>query len=436
MEKMLMKLRALNLPEPILVVGMGISGRRALDLLREAGYEAFGVDEKVSERRIHQRNLDDPEALKEAGLLVVSPGIDRRREAFKHTFVQQINDVELFALLNDKPVLAVTGSNGKSTVVTLLHEALLSVGKKSKLCGNIGYSVLEALFSDDETDCFVMELSSYQLEICPSLHPMVGAILNITPDHLDRYDSMNDYIQAKANLAVQSNITIFNVDDEHCLELTELAMNAILFGENPSLPNRVENGQILINHEAIVSTDSLNLVGKHNEINVLCVLLFLKAFGIDPKSALPAIQSFKGLPHRAQVVAERNGVKFVDDSKATNIGAVIACLAGLSAPIILIAGGVGKGQDFNLLTTEMKKHPIKTTLLIGKDNADLESALKAENLPFEVCGEMVQAVKRAKALAVSGDIVLLSPATASFDQYSGYHERGNHFAYEAQQNCN
>lgn len=171
METMLKRLRALNLAQPILVVGMGLSGRATLDLLREAGYEAWGVDEKFSERRIYQRDLNDPAALAEAQTLVISPGIDRRKPAIASSFAAQLNDIEIFARLNDRPVLAVTGSNGKSTVVSLLQEALRSVGKASELCGNIGRSVLETLFQAPAAEVFVLELSSYQLELCPSLLP-------------------------------------------------------------------------------------------------------------------------------------------------------------------------------------------------------------------------------------------------------------------------
>lgn len=437
MTNLLMKLRALNLHEPVLVVGMGESGKVTLDLLREAGYEAFGVDEKFAERRVYQRSLDEPSALQDAGTLVVSPGIDRRREAFKHTFAPQINDVELFARLNDKPVLAVTGSNGKSTVVTLLAQALNDLGKQSALCGNIGYPVLSALFAEGaaQNEFYVLELSSYQLELCPSLYPKVGAVLNVTPDHLDRYDDFAAYAAAKENLVRQSQICVLNAEDDACANMMDSALNVLLFGQSASLPNRAEAGQLWVNDQAVFACQDLGITGGHNELNALCVLLMLSALGLSAGDVRKTLIGFKGLPHRVQLVAECNGVQFIDDSKATNIGATQAALAGFDRPMVLILGGVGKDQDFNLLAQTLVEHPMKHILLIGKDNRTLESALVAHAVPFEVCGTMEVAVKRAKALCVAGDIVLLSPATASFDQYSGYHERGNHFAYEAQSTC-
>ena len=435
METMLKRLRALNLAQPILVVGMGLSGRATLDLLREAGYEAWGVDEKFSERRIYQRDLNDPAALAEAQTLVISPGIDRRKPAIASSFAAQLNDIEIFARLNDRPVLAVTGSNGKSTVVSLLQEALRSVGKASELCGNIGRSVLETLFQAPAAEVFVLELSSYQLELCPSLNPHVGAILNITPDHLDRYDSFADYAAAKARLAVQSTICVLNGDDEHCLALAEEAQNVIYFGTAPTMANRVAEGALYIKNQKILEVAELQLNGTHNASNVLCALLMLQALGLEPAAVLPALKRFPGLPHRSQTVAEVNGVRYIDDSKATNIGATAAALAGLKAPVYLIAGGVGKGQDFELLAREIQRHRVRKILLIGTDNAAMTAAFRAAGLDFEDCGDMVRAVQRAKALAQPGEVVLLAPATASFDQYSGYDARGNHFAYEAQNSC-
>ena len=435
METLLKRLRALNLAEPIFVVGMGISGRTALDLLREAGYEAFGVDEKVAERRIYQRDLNDPAALQEAKTLVISPGIDRRRPAIAGSYADQINDVEIFARLNHKPVLAVTGSNGKSTVVSLLQAVLPTLGRKSRLCGNIGRSVLDALFQEEEADCYVLELSSYQLELCPSLLPTVGAILNITPDHLDRYDSFADYAAAKGRLAVQSSVILLNGDDENCLALAKDAQNVVFFGTAPTLANRVSGGAIYINHEKILDTASLQLNGDHNGSNVLCALLMLAELGLNLKDALPAVRAFPGLKHRVQTVAEINGVRFIDDSKATNVGATQAALAGLSAPIYLIAGGVSKNQDFRPLAATLKGSSVKKVLLIGTDNRDMVAAFSAAGLAYEDCGDMVRAVQRAKELAQAGEVVLLSPATASFDQYTGYDKRGDHFAYEAQGSC-
>ena len=435
MDTMTSKLRALALAEPIFVVGMGASGHVALDLLREAGYDAIGLDERLNERRIEKRDFDDPQAFAGAGTLVVSPGIDRRRAAFTHSYAQQINDIELFARLNDKPVLAVTGSNGKSTVVTLLAQALNHAGHKAKLGGNIGRPVLDALFDGEAADCYVIELSSYQLELCPSLYPRVAAVLNVTPDHLDRYDDFAAYAAAKANLVRQSSICILNGDDEACVAMAEDGQNIIYYGTSATLPNRVEGGKIWLHGHALLETARLRLGGAHNHANILCTLLMLEAYGVAPQQVLSALETFAGLPHRMQLVSEENGVRWYDDSKATNIGAAAAALAGIDGAVVLIAGGVGKNQDFSLLARELQQANLRGVLLIGVDNRDMAAAFTAAGIAFEDCGTMDKAVARARALAQAGDSVLLAPATASFDQYSGYDARGDAFAYEVTSTC-
>lgn len=435
MDTMTSKLRALALAEPIFVVGMGASGHVALDLLREAGYDAIGLDERLDERRIEKRDFDDPQAFAGAGTLVVSPGVDRRRAAFTHSYAQQINDIELFARLNDKPVLAVTGSNGKSTVVTLLAQALNHAGHKAKLCGNIGRPVLDALFDGEPADCYVIELSSYQLELCPSLYPRVAAVLNVTPDHLDRYDDFAAYAAAKANLVRQSSICILNGDDEACVAMAEDGQNIIYYGTSATLPNRVEGGKIWLHGHALLETARLRLGGAHNHTNILCTLLMLEAYGVAPQQVLSALETFAGLPHRMQLVSEENGVRWYDDSKATNIGAAAAALAGIDGAVVLIAGGVGKNQDFSLLARELQQANLRGVLLIGVDNRDMAAAFTAAGIAFEDCGTMDKAVARARALAQAGDSVLLAPATASFDQYSGYDARGDAFAYEVTSTC-
>ena len=435
MDTMTSKLRALALAEPIFVVGMGASGHVALDLLREAGYDAIGLDERLDERRIEKRHFDDPQAFAGAGTLVVSPGVDRRRAAFTHSYAQQINDIELFARLNDKPVLAVTGSNGKSTVVTLLAQALNHAGHKAKLCGNIGRPVLDALFDGEAADCYVIELSSYQLELCPSLYPRVAAVLNVTPDHLDRYDDFAAYAAAKANLVRQSSICILNGDDEACVAMAEDGQNIIYYGTSATLPNRVEGGKIWLHGHALLETARLRLGGAHNHTNILCTLLMLEAYGVAPQQVLSALETFAGLPHRMQLVSEENGVRWYDDSKATNIGAAAAALAGIDGAVVLIAGGVGKNQDFSLLARELQQANLRGVLLIGVDNRDMAAAFTAAGIAFEDCGTMDKAVARARAIAQAGDSVLLAPATASFDQYSGYDARGDAFAYEVTSTC-
>ncbi len=433
MDRLFSKIRALNLPEPIGVVGMGISGLAALEILRKAGYNAIGFDEKKVAPDIQKVNLDD-NLFADFATLVVSPGIDRRRRSFQQTHAMVINDVEIFARVVEKPVAAVTGSNGKSTIVTLLAKALKALGHKVCLCGNIGRSVIEAMLEVyDDVDYYVIELSSYQLEICPSLAPKVGAIINITPDHLDRYDSFADYGNAKASLAKQSQIAVLNADDAHCLEIAKSLPASILFGRQAGEANRVGREDIFIDNQAVLRLSELTLHGRHNYSNVLCVLLMMRALGEAIELALASIKAFSGLEHRMRKVREFNGVCWINDSKATNIGATAAALYGVKQPVVLIAGGLGKGQDFNELVAVIKQAKVKQVLLIGLDNTALISALTQGKIPFQDCTNLDKAVKEAAIIAQPGDWVLLSPACASFDQFEDYEHRGCYFSEKVAQ---
>lgn len=427
MDKYLHKLRALNLSEPIVVVGMGVSGASALDVLREAGYDAIGCDEHKSGRHIQRVNLDQA-VFTEVGTLVVSPGIDRRRRAFVDIGADVVNDIELFARVVEKPVVAVTGSNGKSTVVTLLTEALQALGQSVRLCGNIGTPVMDALLDAPQSaDYYVLELSSYQLELCPSLTPAVGAIVNISPDHLDRYDSFADYCAAKAKLAWQSQVVVLNADDDACRQLSDEILNPVFFGTAEVEKHRVQAGQIIVDNQPILQAETLLLSGEHNQSNVLSVLLILQALGLDFAPALTAIQHFAGLPHRMYLARERNGVRWINDSKATNIGATVAALQGATAPLILIVGGVGKGQDFSALSAVVAQSSVKQVLLIGTDSSDLAKAFGKDKVATENCQTLDKAVQYAATIAQAGDWVLLSPACASFDQFDNYEARGEYF---------
>lgn len=430
------KLYALGLVEPIAVVGMGTSGTVALKLLREAGYDAFGVDDHKAARHVLQADLDDPDALRAAATMVLSPGVDSRKAAVAHSKAIKINDIELFARLNDKPVYAVTGSNGKSTVVTLLADCLRHVGQNAVLCGNIGRPVLDALFVEEDADCYVLELSSYQLEFCPSLRPKVGAITNISPDHLDRYDNMAAYVDAKANLVRQSEICVLNHEDGWVAALAQYAAQVRWFAAHDRrCDNRLQDGQIVLGGQAVLPVSALTLQGTPNYLNVLVVLMMLEAAGVGVDAVRAVLETFAGLPHRMQLVGEKGGVRYIDDSKATNIGAAAAALSGLSAPLHLIAGGVGKGQDFNEFASVILGSTVRNILLIGVDNTAMMQAFDRVGLKYEDCITIDQAVARAQALALPGDVVLLSPATASFDQFSGYAERGAAFAYEVDNTC-
>ena len=425
------KLKALDLKQPIAVLGMGISGKAALGFLKKADYEVVGLDEKEKED-CQVVNLDEEQALKGYNTLIISPGIDARKKAIAEALranseVALINDVELFGRLVEKPVVAITGSNGKSTVVCMIADILNGQGRKAVLCGNIGRSVLEALATaEEDTEFFVLELSNYQLENCPSLKIQVGAVLNVSPDHLDRYNSYEDYVAAKANLAKQAQICVLNADDIACQKMGETTAKPLWFGLKGE--NRYSVNEVILHNYFVLGAEDLKIEGATNKANALVSLLVIEALGCNTDAALEVLKNFKGLSHRMSLVGEWNSIKWIDDSKATNIGATAAALAGIANPIWLIAGGVGKGQDFSLLATEIKKHQVKKVLLIGLDNGDLVKALSEAEIDFIDCKDMTHAIATALTQSTEGDVILLSPACASFDQFSGYAERGDCFA--------
>lgn len=440
MKEKLAALAALKLAEPVVVVGAGVSGLAALRYLKQAGYCAYAVDERKTGDGIVAGDFQQAELLAEVGTIVLSPGVDSRLPAIAQSKAEIINDVEIFARLiqqcGQKPIYGVTGSNGKSTVVTLLCEALQAQDRHVELCGNIGRSVLEAYFASqycDGADVYVLELSSYQLEYCPSLRLNVGAVLNLSPDHLDRYDSYEAYVKAKQNLVLHSGKCVLNQDDEQCVLMGQYAQTAhayqgeiIWFGGESA--HCVRDNAIYLDNQPLISTEALKLQGKHNYANVLVAVLMLKLAGDLHQRAIEAIARFVGLAHRVQWIAEIAGVRYIDDSKATNIGATVAALSAFHAPIHLILGGVGKGQDFRLLAQALLTAEIRQILVIGKENQALIAALEACGLAYENCVVLEKALEKARAKACAGEMVMLSPACASLDQYVSYAQRGEAFA--------
>ena len=425
------KLRDLKLAAPIAVVGMGTSGRSVLRCLEKAGYPVRGYDEHSADGAC-QVSFDDPSVFAGAATLVVSPGVDRRRAALARANAEVINDIEIFARLAEPPIAALTGSNGKSTVACMLAESVRALGLSVRLCGNIGRPVLDALFDwPEDRDLYVVELSSYQLELCPSLRVDVAAVLNVSPDHLDRYNSYGDYIAAKANLARQSRVCIFNGDDPVCVEMARLARQAVFFGRGRD--HRVEKGGLWVDNRMVIAADALAVHGNANLDNALAALLMGRSLGISEDDLAVPLCAFRGLAHRMTEVDQSGDVLFLDDSKATNTAAAIAALDGAERPTWLIAGGVGKGQDFSAFAQAIRAAPVREVLLIGVDNRTMLAAFAAAGVPYRVCGDLASAVAYAKARAVAGDQVLLSPATASFDQFGGFAERGERFAEAVRQ---
>lgn len=424
-----------------LVIGLGISGQSCLRYLLAQQEPVRALDTRAQPPgivEVKQAFVDVPmhlgswneNWLAEARRLIVSPGIAvstseiaRQSAAGKEV----IGDIELFARAASVPVAAITGSNAKSTVTTLLGEVAVACGKRALAGGNLGTPALDLLGQNAEL--YVLELSSFQLETTWSLGAQVAAILNISEDHLDRYPSLVEYIAAKQRIYDGCDVAVWNHDDENTRPQRPVA-RAISFGMHPQADYRLDavRGMLMAHGVDLCPASALSMRGNHNALNVLAVLAMAEALELDQQVALEAVQRFSGLPHRCNLVAEHRGVQWFNDSKGTNVGATLAALAGIGPAIdgrvILIAGGQGKGQDFSPLAAPAAQY-LRAAILIGEDADKVAQGLGDVSCHF--AADMNDAVRRASLLAESGDAVLLSPACASFDMFKGYADRGDAF---------
>ncbi len=446
------KLNNLNLPQPIAIIGAGVTGKSCFNLLQKAGIASRVFDERDSVSA-HFVGLEEhvqlgafcADTFAGYGTILLSPGVDTRRGCFAKVQKGIVTDIELFARLTEKPVIGVTGSNGKSTVVTLLHQVTQLAGKDYALCGNIGLPVLQALMENEATcDGYIIELSSYHLERAPTLKPHIGVWLNVSPDHLDRYDSYEDYVKTKANVFKQSDINVINADDplvyqhgkqwqtthaaiyfsQRIYDVDWLFYRGHIFDQDHLDVLDVANEEVNFD-DAVFALKDFAQIGTHHADNLMAVFAVAERLGIDAEITAQACKAFRPLPCRAVVVGEHEGMTFINDSKGTNIGATAASIAGIERPIILIAGGQGKGQDFSELA-EVSRGRVKMALLFGQDAEMIAQAL-SPHITCQCLADLETAVERSFALGERKDVVLLSPACASFDQYSSYLKRGEHF---------
>ena len=377
-----------------------------------------------------------------ADLIAISPGIAKDQEPIASALargVELVGDMELFAraLPPAQKVLAVTGSNGKTTVTALTGALARAAGLATVVAGNIGEAVLDAIPADGGwPDVFVLELSSFQLETTSSLAPVAATVLNVTENHLDRYAGIDDYAAAKARIFARGGIQVLNRDDPRSLAMRLPGALVQTFGAG--VPESEEAwGIVLRGGEAggawlarggalLLPAADLHLVGRHNAQNALAALALLSAVAKIDREVTVALSRFEGLPHRMQRIADAGGVVYVDDSKGTTVAATRAALDGIDRAVVLIAGGDGKGQDFTALREAVDAH-CRAVLLIGRDAPLLEHALSGSPAVVERCGTLDAAVARAMSIAKPGDAVLLSPACASLDQFANYVERGERF---------
>ena len=424
----------------ILVVGSGATGLSCARFLSEHGFSFKIIDSRSNITDINNQfeiiggdfKQDDFTA---ADILVVSPGV-----SVKHPYIQSaikqgkevIGDVEIFCRLANKPIVAITGSNGKTTVTTLVSEILSAQNLNVKTGGNIGVPCLE-LLGDDEPDCYVLELSSFQLETTSSLNAFVSVVLNLTEDHMDRYKSFAEYVEAKKIILRQAKNIVVNTDDSLVNEICEkVSANKITFAIDTNayftITRQAGTEWVVHKHKPLFDLSGIKIIGLHNKLNILAALSLCSLFDIDLVRAQQVINEFKGLPHRSQVVNSEHGVKWVNDSKATNIGATVAALAGFAnESLFLILGGQAKGQNFSELLPALNKN-IKKIVIYGEDRTKIFNELKGKT---EVAIEQVQTLSDAVAsinpLTAKDDVVLFSPACASFDQFENYMQRGDFF---------
>jgi UDP-N-acetylmuramoylalanine--D-glutamate ligase len=430
-----------------IVVGLGVTGLSCVRHLK-----ARGVDVAVADSREAPPGLDELQRLHpdtpvflgpfDAGLLatadqlVVSPGVPVATPqivAAADAGARIVGDIELFARQVQRPVIAITGSNGKSTVTTLVGEMARLAGMRPAVGGNLGRPALDLL--DEAADLYVLELSSFQLETTDSLQPAVATVLNVSPDHMDRYPSLKAYAAAKAKIFHGAGVGVFNADDPRVAAMrgTEDRWTFTLGASHREKTFGVarKEGQDYLCHgeQPLIAAAELLIPGLHNRANALAALAIGTASGFDQTAMLEALRRFRGLPHRTEYVTERDGVRWYNDSKGTNVGATVAALRGLHSDdrgrTVLIAGGDCKGADFSPLTPVLADCA-RAVVLIGRDAAQI-AAVVPEGLPVCRAATLDDAVVEAADLAVAGDCVLLSPGCASFDMFDGYAQRGERF---------
>ena len=436
------------------VVGLGQSGLATVRALMALGATVTVSDSRADPPGLAALRAEFPELacrlggfnpmrFKNAARLIVSPGVAVKTPAIAEAAAHGVpvwGDIELLARLTRVPVAAITGTNGKSTVTTLLGAMAESAGARAAVGGNLGPPALELWLRDERRaavapDLYVLELSSFQLETTYSLNAQVATVLNISPDHMDRYDRLEDYIAAKQRIFRGDGTMVVNADDPAVMAMVEPGRNVLRFTldapEEGDFGLRRDGGDTWLarGSERWIAAADLQISGDHNLANALAALAMGHALGWRRDGMLAALRKFTGLAHRATPVMEHAGVRWFNDSKGTNVGATAAAVRGLPGPLVLIAGGDGKGQDFSPLR-EALAHTTRAVVLIGRD-APLIAAALGDSVPLYTATDMNQAVAVAARLAQPGDSVLLSPACASFDMFSGYEERGAVFTAAA-----
>ncbi|PPK77363.1 UDP-N-acetylmuramoylalanine--D-glutamate ligase [Methylobacter tundripaludum] len=425
----------------VLVVGLGNTGISVAHYLQGLNFNFAIIDSRAKPPMMDeffQQMPDTPvftggfdeAAFKVATHLVVSPGVSLNEQAIMKAIANGskiVSDIDLFACSVDAPIVAISGSNGKSTVTTMLGEMAKATGMIVGVGGNLGTPALDLLALNAQL--YVLELSSFQLERTSALNAVAATVLNVSADHLDRHVDMAEYAREKQRVFRGDGVMVINADDPVVYAMRDDSRKVFTFSINKKadfyLGYKDDTEYLMHDDACLMPLAELPLEGRHNAANALAALALGAAVGLDEQIMCDALRIFKGLSHRMQRVAEIRGVTWVNDSKATNIGACVAALQGYARKVILIAGGDAKGADMNELTPAIKEKA-KSVVLMGKDAGLIKQALNG-CVPVYSADNMAQAVEIAAGLADVGESVLLSPACASLDQYKNYQDRGEKF---------
>lgn len=430
------------------VLGLGVTGLSCVRYLQSQGRVLAAFDSAIDDDLAATFRHDFPgvplytgefdgDLLAACSTLIVSPGIGLDHPAIQnalHNGSVLTSDIDLLLAAVDQPIVAITGSNGKTTVTTLVGKMAEASGLRVAVGGNIGTPVLDFLSPGQQYELFVLELSSFQLERSEFPAAAAASILNISPDHMDRYPNLAAYQQAKQRIYPASRCVVYNRDDKLTYPLLNREQSSISFGAGtPDLKQygllQQDNSTWLARgHEALLSSADMKLHGQHNLLNALAALALGEAAGLQRDAMLSVLQEFPGLAHRCQWLGARDGIEFFNDSKGTNPGATMAAVRGLSrrqGDIVLIAGGQGKGADFTSL--QQLAGQLKAVVLLGEAAADIAAVLQGKVAVSRV-EDMAAAVSCARQLADAGDRILLSPACASFDMFRNYQHRGDVFS--------
>jgi len=439
----------------VLVLGLGDTGLSMARWLTRHGAVVRVADSRAAPPRFAELRRWHPEIAVRCGpfreedfagidLIAISPGVPLAEPNVRRAVangIEVVGDIELFARAAARSrIIAITGTNGKTTVTALAGAMARAAGTDCEIAGNIGPAVLDALMLREEKrqapGLWVLELSSFQLETTRTLAPDAATVLNITEDHLDRYAVMDDYAAAKARVFQGDGIQVLNRDDQRSLAMARPGRKIVTFGLNPA-PTAADWGVLERGGDlwlaqganALLAIGETRLAGLHNAANALAALALCRALDLPLEPLLAALREFRGLRHRVELVGEAGGVRWYDDSKGTNVGSTVAALAGLArgnTKVVLIAGGDGKGQDFSPLRSVVARSA-RCLVLIGRDAPRIEAVVADAGVPIRRAASMEEAVALSAAAARPGDVVLLSPACASFDMFRDYKHRGDVF---------